>query len=95
MSVHIIPNNMPNEASDWIFYLDEQEMPILTFLRKNSKTISLSTKLHIMSQICSFLQYLHKQGIAYFIEPENIFVTKGIEVKIRGFYRSYEVMKWE
>jgi len=55
------------------------------FLRKNSRTICLSTKLHIMVQVCSVFQYLHKRNIGYFIEMENIYITRGLEVRIKGF----------
>ncbi len=66
--MHFAPANTPSELKNWIFYLYEEEIPLLEFMRKNSRTMSLSTKLHIMAQICSFIQYLHKQSIGYFIE---------------------------
>ena len=69
-------------------------MPLLLFLKRNSRTVSLSSKLHIMSQICSLFQYLHKLNIVFFLQPDNIFITRGLEVKIRGFRRSYRVEKW-
>lgn len=85
MSDHFIPAQPSKEIEGWIFVRYENEIPICEFLRKNSRTISLSTKLQIMSQICSFFQYLHKQNVGYFIQIENIFITKGLEVRIRGF----------
>ena len=66
----------------------------MLYLKRNSKTFSISSKLHIMSQICSLFQYLHKLNIVYFLQPENIFITRGLEVKIRGLRRSYRVDKW-
>ena len=77
-----------------MFYLFEEEMPLLTFLKKNSQTISLSTKLHIMSQICLLMQYMHKKGVIYFIQLDNIFVTRGLDVRVRGLYRSFKVKEW-
>ncbi len=94
MSFHFIPKNPPNYLTNCMLYLYEEEVPLLTFLKKNSLTISLSTKLHIMTQICYFMQYLHKLSIAYYIEADNLYITRGLEVRIRGFYRSYKVNAW-
>jgi len=47
-----------------------------------------------MSQICSFMQSLHKLNICYYIELDNIFITRDLEVKIRGFKNSYQVVSW-
>jgi serine/threonine protein kinase len=50
-----------------VFYRWEEEVALCDYLRRNSRTISLATKLHIMTQVCSLLQYLHKRNIGYFI----------------------------
>lgn len=40
------------------------------------------------------MQYLHKRNIGYFIEVDNIYITRGLEVRIRGFKASYQVVVW-
>ncbi len=78
MSQSYAPLQPQKQIIGWIFYQYEEEIPLNVFLKKNRKTVSLSTKLHIMSQICSFIQYLHKRKIGYFIHIDNIFITKGL-----------------
>jgi hypothetical protein len=94
MTGHLRPSNLPAEAVHWMFYLYEEELPLLEFLRRNRRTVSLSTKLHLMSQVCSLLQFFHKQGLAYFVQLDNLFVTRGVEVRVRGFARSHRVTEW-
>ena len=94
MAQHLLPSNLPEEASHWMLYAFEEELPLLEFLRRNGHTVSLATKLHLMVQICSFVQYLHNKRVAYFVQLENIFVSKALEIKIRGLYRSYRVKEW-
>lgn len=94
MSMHFAPSNAPASVQNWMFYLYEQEIPLLEFMRRNSRTMSLSTKLHIMSQVCSFIMYLHKLCLGYFIQLENIYITRGLEIRICGFKRCYKVAEW-
>jgi hypothetical protein len=47
-----------------------------------------------MAQVCSVMQYLHKLNIGYFIHFDNLFVTRGLEIRVRGFKRAYKVAAW-
>lgn len=74
--------------------LSEEELPIEDYLQRNQHVISLSTRFSLMAQICSFMQFLHKRSIGYFIELSNISVTKKCIVKIRNFRNAYSQDNW-
>ncbi len=40
------------------------------------------------------MQYLHKKNIGYFIELQNIYVERKMQVKVRNFTKAYIVKKW-
>lgn len=44
-----------------------------------------------MSQVCSVVQYLHKKKIGYFIHIDNVLITRGLEIRVRGFEKAYNV----
>jgi hypothetical protein len=44
-----------------------KSMPIIQFLEKNKKTISLSTKFDFMTQVCNSLYSMHKKNIGCFL----------------------------
>lgn len=85
MTQHYAPMSPQKNIQNWIFYQYEEEIPLRQYLTRNRKTISLSTKLHIMSQVCSVVQYLHKKKVGYFIHIDNMFITRGLEIRVRGF----------
>lgn len=58
-------------------------------------TISLSTRLDIMTQICHVVEVLHKFHIGYFLDYKNIFITEGNIVKIRDFTTAYSLSCWD
>ncbi len=38
------------------------------------------------------MQYLHKRKIQFFITIDNVFISRGLEVKIRGFEKAYTIL---
>lgn len=67
---------------------------MVTFLRRNSRTMSLSTKLHLMGQLCAFMHFLHRMKIAFFVQIENLFLTRNLELRVRVFRLAYQVVEW-
>ena len=47
-----------------------------------------------MAEICAFQMHLHKRKIAFFIQTDNLFITRGLEVRVRGFKNAYKVTDW-
>ena len=90
LNAYLCPGNMTNT----LFWQREEELPLADYLQRSSLTLSLSTKLHIMSQICSFLQFCHKKLVGCCLEMSNLFVTRGLELRVRGFKRSWTVPVW-
>ena len=40
------------------------------------------------------MQYLHKRKVGYFIHIDNVFITRGLELKIRGFEKAFTAAEW-
>lgn len=64
-------------------------------MKRFGYTLSLSTRLDIMTQICHVLEVLHRFNIGYFLSFKNVYITdKGI-VKIRDFTSAYSICCWD
>lgn len=61
------------------------------FLNKNKKSISLSTKFDIMSQLCHALHFMHKKMVGCFLKPADIVIDHNFKVKVRNLSYAYAV----
>jgi len=62
------------------------------YIESNKKTISIYTKIGILIQIVLTLRYLKNSGTVYFnLHPKNIYMKKGLLVKLFNFTNSYQV----
>lgn len=66
-------------------------MGLEDFLQKNKKTISLSTKFDLMSQLCHAIQFMHKKFVGCFVRPEDIMIDNNFRVKLRNLSYAYAV----
>lgn len=66
-------------------------VPLEQFLADNKKTISLSTKFDIMSQLCHALQFMHKKFVGCFVRPQDVVIDQNFKVKIRNLSYAYAV----
>ncbi len=66
-------------------------VPLEQFLIDNKKTISLSTKFDIMSQLCHALQFMHKNFVGCFVRPQDVVIDQSFKVKIRNLSYAYAV----
>jgi hypothetical protein len=58
-------------------------LPLIKYLKKNKKILTINTKLHLLNQISNTLIYLRDSKVLYNnLSPKNIKLKKGLQIKL-------------